>query len=72
MISEVTIEREISIEVDPIEIYKNLTGFEKIDFAEHILEDLYWNDKLMAIMNALTTEEKRKLYKELTNEFQEV
>lgn len=72
MISEVIIERSVSIEVDPIEIYEDLNGFEKIDFAKHILKDLYLNDKLMAIMEALTTEEKRKLYKELTNEFQEV
>ena len=74
MIDEVTIERSVDVEicVDPIEIYESLDGFEQIDFAKHILKDLFWNDKLMAIMGALTNDEKRKLYKELTNEFQEV
>lgn len=72
MIDEVTIERTVQVDVDPIEIYESLNGFEQIDFAKHILKDLFWNDKLIAIMDALTNEEKRKLYKELTNEFQEV
>ena len=72
MISEVTLERSVTVEVDSIEIYEYLNGFEQIDFAKHILEDLYLNDKLMVIMDALTKEEKRKLYKELTSEFQEV
>lgn len=72
MIDEVTIERTVLVDVDPIEIYEGLNGFEQIDFAKHILKDLFWNDKLIAIMDALTADEKRKLYKELTNEFQEV
>ena len=69
MIREVTLERSVNVEVyvDPIEIYEDLNGLEQIEFAKHILEDLYWNDKLMAIMDALTDEEKRKLYEELTN-----